>query len=122
MGYFFQLAARALLYAPSYRQDSTYHNLWYPSCGTLDGTGYRERGNVSLLHGLLFLAEMRNNSWVHHQRSDNPLHNEWSTMELHYFIKYFAVLGTRQNKRGVVLFPHLRLGFVSNCQIVNECL
>ena len=27
MGYFFQLAARVLLYAPSHRQDSTYHDL-----------------------------------------------------------------------------------------------
>ena len=28
MGYSFQLAARVLLYAPSHRQDSTYHGLW----------------------------------------------------------------------------------------------
>ena len=27
MGYSFQLAARVLLYAPSHRQDSTYHSL-----------------------------------------------------------------------------------------------
>ena len=31
MGYSFQLTARVLLYAPSHRQDSTYHNLCYTS-------------------------------------------------------------------------------------------
>ena len=38
MGYSFRLAARVLLYAPSNRQDSTYHGLWYTSRGTLAGT------------------------------------------------------------------------------------
>ena len=33
IGYFFQLVARVLLYAPSHRQDSTYHNLCYTSRG-----------------------------------------------------------------------------------------
>ena len=35
IGYSFRLAARVLLYAPSHRQDSTYHGLCYTSCGTL---------------------------------------------------------------------------------------
>ena len=35
MGYSFRLAARVLLYAPSHRQDSTYHSLWYTSRGAL---------------------------------------------------------------------------------------
>ena len=38
MGYSFILAARVLLYAPSHRQDSTYHGLCYPSRGALAGT------------------------------------------------------------------------------------
>ena len=33
-----QLAAMVLLYAPSHRQDSTYHSLCYTSRGTLAGT------------------------------------------------------------------------------------
>ena len=37
MGYSFRLAARVLLYAPSHRQDSTYHNLCYTSRGALAG-------------------------------------------------------------------------------------
>ena len=38
MGYSFRLTARVLLYAPSQRQDSTYHDLWYTSRGALAET------------------------------------------------------------------------------------
>ena len=38
MVYSFLLAARVLLYAPSHRQDSTYHGLCYTSHGALAGT------------------------------------------------------------------------------------
>ena len=38
MGYSFQLTARVLLYAPSHRQGSTYHSLYYTSRGALAGT------------------------------------------------------------------------------------
>ena len=41
MGYSFRLAARVLLYAPSHRQDSTYHGLCYTSRGALAGTRSR---------------------------------------------------------------------------------
>ena len=37
MGYSFQLAARFFLYAPSHRQDKTYHSLCYTSRGALAG-------------------------------------------------------------------------------------
>ena len=38
IGYSFRLTARVLLYAPSHRQDSTYHVLCYASRGALAGT------------------------------------------------------------------------------------
>ena len=38
MDYFFRLTARVLLYAPSHRQDTTYHSLRYTSRGALAGT------------------------------------------------------------------------------------
>ena len=38
MGYSFRLAAMVLLYAPSHRQDNTYHGLCYTSRGALAGT------------------------------------------------------------------------------------
>ena len=38
IGYSFRLAARLLLYAPSHRQDSTYHGLCYTSRGALAET------------------------------------------------------------------------------------
>ena len=34
----FPISTRVLLYAPSHRQDSTYHGLCYISCGALAGT------------------------------------------------------------------------------------
>ena len=37
IGYSFWLAARVLLYAPSNRQDNTYHGLWYTSREALAG-------------------------------------------------------------------------------------
>ena len=38
IGYSYRLTARVLLYAPSHRQDNTYHRLCYTSCGALAGT------------------------------------------------------------------------------------
>ena len=44
IGYFYRLAARDLLYAPSHRQDNTYHGLCYTSRGALAGTRNRSMG------------------------------------------------------------------------------
>ena len=38
IGYSYRLTARIILYAPSYRQDSTHHGLCYTSRGALAGT------------------------------------------------------------------------------------
>ena len=38
IGYSFRLTARVLLYAPSHKQDNTYHSLCYTSRGALAGT------------------------------------------------------------------------------------
>ena len=38
IGYYYRLTARVLLYAPSHRQDNTYHGLCYTSRGALAGT------------------------------------------------------------------------------------
>ena len=38
IGYSYRLIARVLLYAPSHRQDNTYHDLCYTSRGALVGT------------------------------------------------------------------------------------
>ena len=38
IGYSYRLTARVLLYAPSHRQDNTYHSLCYTSHGVLAGT------------------------------------------------------------------------------------
>ena len=44
IGYSIRLAARVLLYAPSHRQDCTYHDLCYTSRGALAGTRNRSMG------------------------------------------------------------------------------
>ena len=44
MGYSFRLAARVLLYAPSHRQDNTYHGVCYTSRGALAGSRNRAVG------------------------------------------------------------------------------
>ena len=38
IGYSYRLTARVILYAPSHRQDNTYHGLCYTSRGALAGT------------------------------------------------------------------------------------
>ena len=44
IGYSYRLTARVLLYAPSHRQDNTYHGLCYTSRGALAGTRNRSMG------------------------------------------------------------------------------
>ena len=58
IGYSYRLTARVLLYAPSHRQDNTYHGLCYTSRGALAG------GEIA--------------QWVHpmKDRSDDPSHHE----------------------------------------------
>ena len=45
IGYSFRLTARVLLYAPSHREDSTYHGLCYTSRGSLAGTRNSSMGS-----------------------------------------------------------------------------
>ena len=55
IGYSYRLTARVILYAPSHRQDNTYHGLCYTSRGALAGTrnssmGPPHEGSIPLLH------------------------------------------------------------------------
>ena len=45
IGYSLRLTTRALLYAPSHRQDNTYHSLCYTSSGALPGTRNSSMGS-----------------------------------------------------------------------------
>ena len=49
IGYSYRLTARVVLYAPSHRQDNTYHGLCYTSRGALAGT--RNSSMVFFLEG-----------------------------------------------------------------------
>ena len=46
IGYSYRLTARVLLYAPSHRQDNTYHGLCYTSRGALAGTKNSSMGQI----------------------------------------------------------------------------
>ena len=46
IGYSYLLTARVLLYAPSHRQDNTYHGLCYTSRGALAGTRNSSMGYI----------------------------------------------------------------------------
>ena len=55
IGYSFRLTARVRLYAPSHRQDNTYHGLCYTSRGALAGTrnssmGSPHEGSIPTTH------------------------------------------------------------------------
>ena len=56
IGYSYRLTARVLLYAPSHRQDNTYHGLCYTSRGALAGT--RNSSMVILLSGMDILVDV----------------------------------------------------------------
>ena len=76
MGYYFRLAARVLLYAPSHRHDNTYHDLCYTSRGVLAGTRNSSMGPLHV-------------GWI--RRSIAPLAKAL-TMELHLAPQNFKPL------------------------------
>ena len=72
MGYSFRLAAMVLLYAPSHRQDSTYHGLCYTSRGALaprwgDRFGRQEN-------------EAANSDPTRHLPTDTPTDTSWQNI------------------------------------------
>ena len=66
IGYYFRLAARVLVYAPSHRQDDTYHDRCYTSRGALAGT----RNSPMFPPWRI--------------RSDDPSHHEWTLLPRSY--------------------------------------
>ena len=56
IGYSFRLTARVLLYAPSYRQDSTYHGFCYTRRGALAGTRNSSMGSPQRRYHYEFIS------------------------------------------------------------------
>ena len=65
IGYSYRLTARVLLYAPSHRQDSTHHGLYYTSPGALAGTRNSSMGPPHPMKD-------RSNYPSHHERTLLP--------------------------------------------------
>ena len=68
IGYSFRLTARVLLYAPSHRQDSTYHGLCYTSRGALAGTrnssmGPPHEGSIRTTHRTMSERSYHGATW-----------------------------------------------------------
>ena len=87
IGYSYRLTARVLLYAPSHRQDNTYHGLCYTSRGALAGTRILIKGSRELsstyfwaedLVALLFLVFYFNHDFV---SISIKMCIEWSSFE-----------------------------------------
>ena len=82
MGYSFRLAARVLLYAPSHRQDSIYHSLYYTSCGALAGTRHssgstmEDRSDDPSHHERMLLPQSYsfNSAWIHQLERTHSTH------------------------------------------------
>ena len=79
MAYSFRLAARVLLYAPSHRQDNTYHSLCYTSRGALAGTRNSSMG-----------PPWRINPTIHRTMSERSYHGATSR-SLHNWMLYHRV-------------------------------
>ena len=97
MGYSFRLAARVLLYAPSHRQDSTYHSLCYTSRGALAGTRNSSMCPPWWTHRTMSERSYHgatSRSWLEWEiaqcvhpmkdRSDDPSHHEWTLLPRSY--------------------------------------
>ena len=57
IGYSYRLTARVLLYAPSHRQDNTYHGLCYTSCGELAGMRNSSMGPPWRIYGIVHIKD-----------------------------------------------------------------
>ena len=92
IGYCYRLTARVLLYAPSHRQDNTYHGLCYTSRGALAGT--RNSSMAPRSDAGFFSVETEyhyRRKWVKDSRSDIKLHNH-SQISLYYFSSFLLLL------------------------------
>ena len=88
IGYSFRLTARILLYAPSHRQDSTYHGHGYTSRGALGGT---RNSSIGPPHeGSIWQPII---PWVNTFTMDNTYHGLWYT-------SHGALAGTRNSSMG----------------------
>ena len=73
----FPISTRVLLYAPSHRQDSTYHGLCYISCGALAGTRNSSMGPP---HGATSPINSKEYFYMHHH-TDRIVHQMRSILE-----------------------------------------
>ena len=103
IGYSYRLTARVLLYAPSHRQDNTYHGLCYTSRGALA----RYRNGFSRKHAIHCSYQGR--------KEANVLFNDaLNTFYLRLYGIRHMVKDNSDSERGNPLLPHVLLFLISS--------
>ena len=127
IGYSFRLAARVLLYAPSHRQDSTYHYLCYTSRGALAGTRNTFDWCMKIVQPWTCL-------WCHYTKS-NPIDDHSNISSKMLQKQNFKLLGhstcmqcgtshlqrVQENILSHIIFSDLREVYSGNRQIHTKC-
>ena len=112
IGYSYRLTARVLLYAPSHRQDNTYHGLCYTSRGALAGARNSSMGppHEGSIRYLTKTKQMLGSSPPWQQKillsmmATNGKQLKISTNVFHNFMLYRLLPGMEGRKEGNILF------------------
>ena len=90
IGYSYRLTARVLLYAPSHRQDNTYHGLCYTSRGALAGTRNSSMGILIdtmfkiiiwyTNHGMRQIQSAHTHTHTHTQTTEITVNNNFKSL------------------------------------------
>ena len=106
IGYSYRLTARVLLYAPSHRQDNTYHSLCYTSRGALAGTRNSSMGPPVGMECVLFYFYC-----CFHSRFRDVFQDNWADLSLLFF---------QQGGSCATHRPHYQVSCLSVC--LSVCL
>ena len=116
IGYSYRLAARVLLYAPSHRQDNTYHGLCYTSRGALDGTR-------NAFNSVVLLTDDDENDDICTEELIEDLQRQVDMMQASLQGRYLHDAGTEGTNKHVTSIGQWVLSFQSSClsvlQLVN---
>ena len=88
IGYSYRLTARVLLYAPSHRQDNTYHGLCYTSHGAVAGT---RNSSMGPLHEGSIRRPSHHERTLYHRATSRSLKRESKPEPLDDLFDGFAV-------------------------------
>ena len=118
IGYSFWLTARVLLYAPSHRQDNTYHGLCHTSCGALAGTRNSSMGpphEGSIRRPIASWANALPLSYV-------PLLKIRKEGSVLYLITLNIIFSPRKSIATLYSLKFIEFGFFNSFHSFNDCI